>query len=102
VGLRSSPLDPRQATQAINQSLAGGQKLCLWSASMAKSRGKPGTLGCRGLLADPGAGLKSQLSAVGQGGLSSGLPNLSFSLSTVWVALTRWGIKLLINPHKLT
>lgn len=101
VGLGSSPLDPRWAIQAINQSLAGGQKLYLQSARKPKARAKPGTLGWQGLLADPGAGIKSRLPTVGQGGLSSSLLDLSFCWSTVWVALIWWGSRLLINPHKL-
>ena len=84
-GLGSSPLHPRQAIQAVNKSLAGGQKLYLQSASKPKARAR---WDARGLLADPGAGVKSQLPTVGQGGLSSGLLGLSFSWSTVWVALT--------------
>lgn len=48
VGLGSSPLDSRQSIQAINQRLAGDQKLCLGSANESRARVKPGMLGCEG------------------------------------------------------
>lgn len=81
----------------MNIRVDGGQKLYLWYASKPNAKTKLGTLGCQGSSNRFGSCSRVTATTVGQGGLSSGLLYLSFSWSTVWVALTWWGCMLLIT-----